>query len=250
MAIHNLLPFITLSALFASTCGFTTGGGRAIASSPARVAFSRQPTRVYADTKEGGEDPETVGEPLLPDESTSDILNSPDFLRRKVEVLESDIANVQANIDEANAALETGKAEWGPKLDGLQKEYLNVQDRMSRQSRDGEATATIEVARKMLDVLDNYDRAFGQISAETEDQKVIAAEYLSTKDMILSVFGEIGITEVPTLGIEFDYEIHQAVLQRPSEFEEGIVCEELAKGFVLDGKLIRAAMVSVSAGEY
>jgi molecular chaperone GrpE len=47
--------------------------------------------------------------------------------------------------------------------------------------------------------------------------------------------------------VEFDYEFHQAVMQKPSEeYEEGIVCEELAKGFKLNDQLIRAAMVVVA----
>jgi len=58
----------------------------------------------------------------------------------------------------------------------------------------------------------------------------------------------LGIEQVPTVGIEFDYEIHQAVLQRPSEeYGEGIVMEELAKGFKHGDNLIRAAMVAVAA---
>mmetsp|Transcript_55824 Transcript_55824/g.167307 ORF Transcript_55824/g.167307 Transcript_55824/m.167307 type:complete len:122 (+) Transcript_55824:163-528(+) len=121
---------------------------------------------------------------------------------------------------------------------------------MSKQSRDGEGIAKIEVTRKMLEVLDNYERAFGQVSAETDEQKEVEAAYVQTKEMILDIFENLEIKEVETVGIEFDYEIHQAVLQRPSEFEENIVCEELAKGYILGDKLIRAAMVSVSAGTY
>ena len=66
--------------------------------------------------------------------------------------------------------------------------------------------------------------------------------------MVLKTFKDLGIREVETVGKEFDYECHQAVMMRPDEdYEEGIVCEELAKGYAMeDGKLIRAAMVSVA----
>jgi molecular chaperone GrpE len=100
----------------------------------------------------------------------------------------------------------------------------------------------------MLGVLDNYDRAFGVLTAETDEQKEIEDAYRATYDKILATFESLGVTEVETVGAEFDYEVHQAVMQRPSDdYEEGIVCEELAKGFVLEDKLIRAAMVSVAA---
>ena len=187
-------------------------------------------------------------EPLLQSEGDSDILNSPAFLRRKADVLNSDLAKIDAQINTANAQLEEGMAEWGPDLDRLQAEYLNIQDRMSQQSKEGNPMATLEVVRSMLGVVDNCDRAFNAVNAETEEQKAVEADYMRTREMIYDTFKKLGVTEVPTVGAEFDYEVHQAVMQRPSdEYEEGIVCEELAKGYVLGDKLIRAAMVSVAA---
>lgn len=119
---------------------------------------------------------------------------------------------------------------------------------MAQQSKEGNPAATIEVVRKILEVLDNYDRAFNAVSAETEEQKAVEADYMKTREMLYEIFRKLGVTEVATVGTEFDYEVHQAVMQRPSEdYEEGIVCEELAKGYILGDKLIRAAMVSVAA---
>ena len=101
----------------------------------------------------------------------------------------------------------------------------------------------------MLEVLDNFDRAFKSVTAETDDEKAIEARYRKSYADILSIFKELGVTEVETVGKEFDYEFHQAVMQRAhADYDEGIVCEELQKGYVLNGKrLVRAAMVSVAA---
>ena len=116
------------------------------------------------------------------------------------------------------------------------------------QNEGGDDEATVRVVRQMLGVLDNYDRAFGVLTAETDEEKEIEEAYRATYAKILETFEMLGVKEVETVGAEFDYEIHQAVMQRPSdEYDEGIVCEELAKGFVLGDKLIRAAMVSVAA---
>ncbi len=100
-----------------------------------------------------------------------------------------------------------------------------------------------------MTVLDNYDRAFQQVTPETDDEKAIEASYKNVYAMIISTLGELGVKEVETVGKEFDYEFHQAVMMRPDEdYEEGIVCEELAKGWATnDGDLIRAAMVVVAA---
>jgi molecular chaperone GrpE len=127
-------------------------------------------------------------------------------------------------------------------------QYEKIQERMKVQNEGGDDEATVKVVRQMLGVLDNYDRAFGVLTAETDEQKEIEDAYRATYDKILATFESLGVTEVETVGAEFDYEVHQAVMQRPSDdYEEGIVCEELAKGFVLEDKLIRAAMVSVAA---
>ena len=115
--------------------------------------------------------------------------------------------------------------------------------------KDGAGVANIEIARKMLNVIDNYERAFGVVTAESDTEKEVEASYKETYDMILKQFEDLGVKQVDTVGTEFNYEFHQAVMMRPDEdHEEGIVCEELAKGFAMeDGTLIRAAMVVVAA---
>ena len=127
-------------------------------------------------------------------------------------------------------------------------QYENIQARLNEQSKKGGSMATVQVAREVLKVLDNYDLAFGAINAETESQMAIEQEYRQSYADILKVLADLGVEEVQTVGTEFDYEVHQAVMQKPSdEFDEGIVCEEFQKGFKLGDTLIRAAMVSVAA---
>ena len=107
--------------------------------------------------------------------------------------------------------------------------------------------AIVQVTREVLKVLDNFDRAFGAIKAETDSQKAIEDEYRNTYNEILTILTDLGVEEVKTLGTEFDYEVHQAIMQKPSEeYEEGVVCEEFQKGFKLGDTLIRAAMVAVA----
>lgn len=107
--------------------------------------------------------------------------------------------------------------------------------------------ATVQVARQMLEVLDNFDRAFGAVRPESEEEMAIETEFKEVYESVLSVFADLGVEQVETLGTEFDYEYHQAVMQKPgTDYEEGIVCEELQKGFKLDDVLIRAAMVAVA----
>jgi len=179
----------------------------------------------------------------------ADILSSPSFLKKKLDVLKSDIEAVEVKREAANAAYEAGKAEWGSQIDNLKKEYSNIEDRFKSMSKGEIKTVTIEVARKLLDVLDNFDRAFGQVKPGTDAELAVEASYKDVYGRVLKTFVDLGIEEVKTVGLEFDYEFHQAVMTQPVEdYEEGVVCEELAKGYLMeDGTLIRAAMVVVAA---
>lgn len=51
-----------------------------------------------------------------------DILSSPAFLKKKLDVLKNDIAQIDTEIEEGKKVVEAAKAEWGPQLDGLQSE--------------------------------------------------------------------------------------------------------------------------------
>lgn len=179
--------------------------------------------------------------------SPDDILNSPAFLQRKLEVLESDIATAEEDLAAATERKEIAKEEWGPQLEALEREYNNIQQRMTEQNQEGDSDAKVRVVKGILDLLDNFDRASGVIVAETEEEKVIEAEYKQAYQDILDQFEKMGVTEVPTLGQEFDYELHQAVMQQPgTEYEEGYVCQEFQKGFIMGEALIRPAMVAVA----
>ena len=68
------------------------------------------------------EEAKSVPEAELPSEDDSDILNSPAFLKRKTEVLQSDLVALDKELEEANAIYLKGKEEWGPKFDDLNKE--------------------------------------------------------------------------------------------------------------------------------
>lgn len=123
-----------------------------------------------------------------------------------------------------------------------------MQDRLAKQGALGTETATVDVAQKILNVLDTYDRAFQSVEAATNEEVEIVDAYKKTYDMILEAFAELNVTKVETVGVEFDYEMHQAIMQMPSdEYEEGIVCQEFAMGWKCGEKLIRPAMVAVAA---
>ena len=65
------------------------------------------------------------GEPKSADAAAADILNSPAFLTRKLDVIKSDIAKVEGDLAVAKERSEAGRAEWGTRFDDLRKEVRN-----------------------------------------------------------------------------------------------------------------------------
>jgi molecular chaperone GrpE len=119
---------------------------------------------------------------------------------------------------------------------------------MSDQNEKGDTKAIVRVVQEVLGLLDNFDRAYGVIQPQTDTDRAIEAEYKAAYQMILDTIEKLGVTEVETVGKEFDYQIHQAVMQMPgTEYQEGICCQEFQKGFMMDDTLIRPAMVAVAA---
>ena len=136
--IASLDAFLTPPPLHASTINSIESSWQVkpSASSPSPVHRSTASTILRADASDGAEaddssstDDDSSSETkasLLPSEEESDILSSPTFLKRKVEVLQSDIAALEKEIEEATAVAAKGKEEWAAKFDMLTKEVRNV----------------------------------------------------------------------------------------------------------------------------
>ena len=205
----------------------------------------RHSSPLYAEEASSNEEAAAADEQAAAD--TTDILNSPAFLKRKVEVLQSDIAAIEKEIDEANTVYLAGKEEWGSKFDMINRESQAMQERLAKQGSQGKETATMEVATSILNVLDNYDRAFQAVEPATNEEVEIVDAYKHTYNLIVDALTELNVTKVETVGVEFNYELHQAMLQMPSdEHEEGLVCQEFAPGWAFGEKCIRPAMVAVA----
>ena len=110
---------LLLLSSMASAGAFVAPPHRAalIASSPLRADAAAEGT-----SEDNDETTATEADHSLPSEEQSDIMNSPAFLKRKAEVLQSDVAAIEKEIEEAQATYDANKEEWGAKFDTLNKE--------------------------------------------------------------------------------------------------------------------------------
>ena len=128
-------------------------------------------------------------------------------------------------------------------------ELENVRRRSEREKADIGRYCFENFFTDLLPVLDSFDKA---LSKEEEAEKELAANSFYTGIQLVSKqliqnLEKNGLTQVKSLGEKFDPECHQAIQKNESsKIKEETVSEEYAKGYMLNGRLLRPAMVSVS----
>lgn len=125
----------------------------------------------------------------------------------------------------------------------LMADFQNYRKRADKEKSDIYARANENIMLGLLTVIDNFERA---IEHESKDEKYAEGMQLIFKQLI-DVLKSSGLEEIKALDEDFDPNIHNAVMTCDSdEHESGKVVEVLQKGYLLNGRLLRASMVKVS----
>lgn len=171
-------------------------------------------------------------------------------------------AQAAADAETADAAAEAGAAsdaaqaeiealqrqleEHKQRLLRVQADYDNFRRRTRQEKEDLYKYAASDVIETLLPVLDNFDRALASAHNGNDYDALVKGI-----DMIFRQFKQVleqaGLTAMNAVGQPFNPEYHEAVMKEESEdHEEGIVLEELQKGYMFKDKVLRPAMVKVS----
>lgn len=135
----------------------------------------------------------------------------------------------------------------GEQLLREQAEMQNVRRRAQRDVESAHKFALEKFATELLSVVDNLERAIGAIDAEDESQKAVAEGLELTLKTFIDVLTKHSVVPVDPEGQPFDADLHQAVSMVPNaEVEPNTVINVFQKGYTLNGRLIRPAMVVVS----
>lgn len=128
-------------------------------------------------------------------------------------------------------------------------EQRNQQDRARRELAEQRRYAEQGIARELLIVLDDLERTQASAGEDAVDVQTVAEGVRLVYDKLLKVLEDRRIEPIESVGRAFDPDQHEAVLQQPSaEFEAGVVMQELARGYRMHDRVIRAAKVIVSSG--
>lgn len=162
--------------------------------------------------------------------------------------VEKNLENNSENNLENN--LEKKIEELNDKLLRSLAENQNLRKIHEKEREDLIKYSSSSFAREILNLADNLERAFGLFK---DNPKFKSDEFKDTmlgielieKELINS-FDKNGIKSFESVGKKFDPNFHQALNEVESEQEDGVVINEIQKGYMLNDRLLRPALVSIS----
>ena len=122
-------------------------------------------------------------------------------------------------------------------------EYDNFRKRSQREKDAIYGDATVDAVKKLLPVLDNFERALNYECKDEEFKKGISL----IQNTLVEVFENLGVKEIPAIDQQFDPNLHEAVMHIDNPaYEENIVTDVYRKGYMIGDKVIRHTMVVVA----
>lgn len=127
-----------------------------------------------------------------------------------------------------------------------QADFENYRRRVNQERNEALDLASGVLLRKLLGALDDLDRAFARPPSEMRKKEWVEGARLSFEKLRATLESE-GLNPIDALGKPFDPRYHEAVMRRSGD--DGIVVEEVRKGYTLNGRVLRPSTVVVGVAE-
>lgn len=128
-------------------------------------------------------------------------------------------------------------------LQRLQADFINFKARSEKERVEALKAGREMAVAELLPVFDNLERAFAHTPDELKDHQWVKG-INGLEKQLLNVLSDLGLQKIEAIGKPFDPTCMEAVSSEEGDGEE-VVIEELQSGYMLDGRVIRPAMVKV-----
>ena len=137
-------------------------------------------------------------------------------------------------------------AQLNDRLLRVSADYQNYQKRMVRELADARQYARAELLKEFLTLVDDLERAMGA-AAQSPDAAAIQDGVRITHEHLLALLARFGVTPINAVGEPFDPTRHEAMMRQPTrDLPPMTVVEELARGYLIDGRPLRPSRVVVA----
>lgn len=144
--------------------------------------------------------------------------------------------------EEKKAENKDKTAELTETLQRLQAEFENYRKRADKEKQEFTKYAKAELIFKVLSVIDTFEIALKNTSEHEKFVKGIELIYAQ----LISLLESEGLRPIEAIGKKFDPYRHEVMLKQKSDKEEGIILEELQKGYLLNERVLRFSKVKIS----
>lgn len=159
--------------------------------------------------------------------------------------------NYQAAVKELTREIQSLKAQLEDRATQYKRiaaDFDNFRKRVQKEKEDLEQQAKCNVVVELLPIVDNFERARSHIKPQTDSEMGIHKSYQGVYKDFVDRLKRLGVSPMRAEGKEFDPNLHNAVMREPTDaYEEGVVIEELMRGYMLGDRVLRHAMVKVAA---
>ena len=168
------------------------------------------------------------------------------------EVNEQEVkAGFPASDDQGDAAEQVSAqvAELNDKYLRLYSDFDNYRKRTLKEKIELSKSASSDLITKLLPVLDDFERAIRAFETSTEAGQAMKDGTVLIYNKFFSILSQQGLEQMRTIGERFDTDFHEAItnIPAPAEEQKGTILDELEKGYMLHGKVIRFAKVVVGS---
>ncbi len=161
--------------------------------------------------------------------------------------------NIEPQNEELNESLESNNDTYKEKYDALNNQYVRLAADFDNYRKRTEAQKTelinmgLENALlKMIEVLDNFDRAKKTMEGITDCEAALKS-FDVLYNQVFENLKKLGLEIISTENEKFDPNYHEAVMQTPNnEVEDQTILNELQKGYKLKDKVLRPTLVNVA----
>ena len=127
-------------------------------------------------------------------------------------------------------------------------DFENYKKRQARRQEEFYRTANDGLLSRLLDVVDNFERAIAHAEENSADQGLLDGTRMILKQLH-DILAQYNVIPIEALGQPFDPNLHEALMQVDSDkYEEGLVALEIAKGYKAGDRVLRHSKVGVSKG--
>jgi molecular chaperone GrpE len=127
-------------------------------------------------------------------------------------------------------------------------DFDNFRKRTAKEKEELEQQVKRVTISELLPVVDNFERARTQLKPQSDGEMSIHKSYQGVYKQLVDSLKRLGVSPMRPEGQEFDPNLHEAVMREPTdEYPEGVVTEQLMRGYFLGERVLRHAMVKVAA---